>query len=507
MLFTSFGFLFVFFPICLAGLFIAARLRNPLVSLLWLIGVSVVFYGWGNGGELLLLGSSLALNYSLGKFLQSARLTLPAWRRTFLALGLCANIGILAWFKYRLFLLGILGSDASTGQNIAIPLAISFFTFHQISFLVDTYRGVADRIRLERYLLFITFFPHLIAGPIIRYNEIARQIDGPRCGRPRAIMFAAGISIFIMGLSKKVLLADNLARYTDPLFGAAATGQLLTTAESWIAVLSYTMQIYFDFSGYSDMAIGLACMMGFRFPVNFYSPYKSLSIIEFWRRWHISLSRFLRDYLYVPLGGNRYGPHRQKINLMLTMALGGLWHGAGWNFVIWGVLHGAYLCVNHVFRSQARKLPAMPKMLAPFAKLAAWGLTFLAVAVAWVFFRTPDFATAKRVLSSMSGGRETTSSVTIETVVANPGHWMPEALVLLVLAGLIAFFAPNTVQLVQRYGILLFPDGKFFHATRRDAWRSWRPTLGWAIMLALCFALFVRLSILVKPAQFIYFRF
>ena len=281
----------------------------------------------------------------------------------------------------------------------SLPLAISFFTFQQIVFLVDAYRGRRTRTGPLRYATGVAFFPHLLAGPIVQYSQLMPQFARRHILRPQPLMIAAGVTVFTFGLFKKVILADSFAQFVPVPFGAVAAGYNLTLVEAWAAALSYAFQIYFDFSGYSDMAIGLALLFGITLPVNFNSPYKAESIIEFWRRWHMTLSAFLRDYLYIPLGGGRSGPARRYLNLMITMLLGGLWHGAAWTFVIWGGIHGAYLLVNHAWRSARARWPHAVHV--PGGAYAARLLTFVAVVVAWVFFRADTADAAVRVLGAM----------------------------------------------------------------------------------------------------------
>ncbi|MDT8264981.1 MBOAT family O-acyltransferase, partial [Roseomonas sp. DSM 102946] len=267
-----------------------------------------------------------------------------------------------------------------------------FYTFVQIAYLVDCGRGRSEAYGLLDYALFVTFFPHLIAGPIVHHHELIPQFRAPRTFRFRSEDAAAGLALFVTGLVKKMLLADPVSALATPVFAGAAQPGM---AEAWMAVLAFSLGLYFDFSAYSDMAIGLARIFGIRFPHNFNSPYKALSISDFWRRWHMTLSRFLRDYVYIPLGGNRQGPARRHLNLVLTMLLGGLWHGAGWTFLVWGALHGGYLVVNHLWNGTGRRL----------SPLAARALTLLAVMFAWVFFAAPGLAEAGSVLSGMAGAR------------------------------------------------------------------------------------------------------
>jgi D-alanyl-lipoteichoic acid acyltransferase DltB (MBOAT superfamily) len=293
--------------------------------------------------------------------------------------------------------------EAATGWHlgfggIELPVGISFYTFTQIAFLVDAARGQAREYDLPRYALFVTFFPHLIAGPIIHHKEMMPQFAGPELKRDKTAYLPLALTLFVIGLTKKVLLADNFASFASPIFEAALHGSPPDLIASWTGALAYAFQIYFDFSGYSDMALGLALLFGIRLPVNFFSPYKAVSIIDFWRRWHMTLSRFLRDYLYFPLGGNRKGPVRRYANLMIVMVLGGLWHGAGWTFMLWGALHGFYLMVNHFWRFLTQK--GMAPGLSP---RMAGVLTFIAVTFAWIPFRSENMEGAAALYRGMLG--------------------------------------------------------------------------------------------------------
>jgi alginate O-acetyltransferase complex protein AlgI len=279
-------------------------------------------------------------------------------------------------------------------------VGISFFTFTQIAFLVDAYRGLVREYNFVHYCMFVTYFPHLIAGPILHHKEMMPQFAKRETYTINYDHLAAGISLFVFGLAKKLLLADNLSIYATPVFDAAAQGETITFLEAWGGALSYSLQIYFDFSGYTDMAIGLSRMFGVNLPINFYSPYKARSIIEFWRCWHMTLSRFLRDYLYIPLGGNQKGKTRRYINLLVTMLLGGLWHGANWTFLAWGGLHGTYLIINHAWKGLREKL-GYRNITSPVYSVACRLTTFLAVVIAWVFFRADSFSAASEIIAGM----------------------------------------------------------------------------------------------------------
>ena len=415
MLFSSQEFIYLFLPIVLVGFFLLARLSHRIAAT-WLMAASLFFYGWWNPAYLGLLLGSIFFNYGMGLVLARESTRLLELRRPFLlALGVSANLVLLGYFKYANFFLGsanaIMATDWDAGK-IILPLGISFFTFTQIAFLVDAWRGLAKEFNFIHYVLFVTYFPHLIAGPVLHHKEMMPQFSQKETYRLNWENLAVGLTIFAIGLFKKVVLADGVAPYASPVFDAAREGTVLTFLEAWGGVLAYTLQLYFDFSGYSDMAIGASRLFGVRLPLNFNSPYQALNIVEFWRRWHMTLSRFLRDYLYFPLGGNRQGKTRRYLNLMATMLLGGLWHGAGWAFVIWGGLHGFYLVLNHAWSGVSKQL-GLPSNRG-WTRFLAWITTFLAVVIAWVFFRADSLAAALSLLSTMAGGHG----------IAIPGDWL-----------------------------------------------------------------------------------
>ena len=412
MLFNSPEFIFGFVPLTLIGFFLLAR-QSHARALAWLTLASLVFYGWWNPKWLPLMLASIAFNLAAGREIAArAQGHAGSWLRSWSGRGLLIgaitiDLSLLVVFKYAAFLLDSVATLSGTSfdwKGFELPLGISFFTFTQIAFLVDVHQRKASDFDPVRYGLFVTYFPHLIAGPILHHKDMMPQFARPEIFRFSADRLADGCVLFILGLFKKVVLADAFGGYASPAFAAAGT-HALSFFESWGAALSYTLQIYFDFSGYCDMAIGLAWMIGVRLPMNFHSPYKARNIAEFWRRWHMTLSRFLRDYLYIPLGGNRQGWARQQMNLMTTMLLGGLWHGAGWTFVIWGGLHGAYLMAFHGWRHGADRLFGAERRPLPGTVTAplAWGATFLAVVVAWVFFRANDVHAAWSMLRGMAG--------------------------------------------------------------------------------------------------------
>src|ERR1700760_2292313 len=395
MLFNSYPFIFVFLPAVLFGYFLTGRFGAQ-APVIWLALASLVFYSFSNWPFVALLLASIAFNYLVGWLLISRRLRAGS-RFAVLTVGVSGDLIALGIFKYAGFLVANFNAVFSTpvAVNILLPVGISFYTFTQIAFLVDAYRGKVAHYALPHYALFVTYFPHLIAGPILHHRDMIPQFESSEAKRPNPRLILYGLIIFGIGLFKKTVLADGI----QPLVATAFHQASPSFDQAWIGVLAYTFQLYFDFSGYSDMAIGISLMFGIFLPLNFNSPYKATSIIDFWRRWHMSLSQFLRDYLYIPLGGNRHGSVLRYVNLMVTMLLGGLWHGAAWTFVVWGALHGAYLCVNHAFNAL---VPDVPAILARPARVAGAVLTFLAVVVAWVFFRAESVTWALRVLHAMA---------------------------------------------------------------------------------------------------------
>jgi len=388
MLFNSQVFLVVFLPITLGVYYRLARW--PEWRMGWLLLASLVFYAYWDVRFLPLLLASVALNWLLAHLYgKRGHPALPL-------AGVMANLVIIGIFKYANFVTGNVVHAAGGGfapWDIVLPLGISFFTFQQISYLLDLRGGRAPVYPFRQYALYVTFFPQLIAGPIVRHNELIDQFGLAPTRDGQAERLSRGAVLFLIGLVKKVVLADALAEIATPLFTLIAHGKGLTLAEAWVAAGGYTLQLYFDFSGYSDMAIGLGLLFGFLIPINFNAPYRALSVRDFWRRWHITLSRFLRDYLYIPMGGNRYGLPRQIAALMVTMLLGGLWHGAGWTFVLWGGLHGIGLAVNHLWEKTGLRLP----------RGTAWPLTMLFVIFGWVLFRSATLSDAWTMATTMTG--------------------------------------------------------------------------------------------------------
>jgi alginate O-acetyltransferase complex protein AlgI len=387
MLFNSYEYLIYFLPLSLAVYFLLGHRATWAVG--WLVAASLFFYGWWNPKYLPLILASIGFNFAVGHALHRK----PRHARALLACGVAANLLLLGVYKYADF--AVRNTADLTGlplalPHIVLPLGISFFTFTQIAYLVDVHRGKAQEPSLLNYALFVSFFPHLLAGPILHHSEMMPQFASATNKRPQAFHLAAGLFLLAIGLVKKVCIAD-------PLAPVAAAGfdhpEAISALTAWLSVLAYTLQIYFDFSGYTDMALGAARMFNIQMPVNFNSPYQATNIREFWQRWHMTLSRFLREYLYIPLGGNRRGEWRTTGAILATFLLGGLWHGAAWTFVAWGALHGCALVCLRTWERTGLHLP----------RVIALALTFLFVMVTWVFFRASSLPAAGAMLQAMVG--------------------------------------------------------------------------------------------------------
>jgi alginate O-acetyltransferase complex protein AlgI len=430
MVFSSYLFLFYFLPLALALYYASPRRLKHLV----LTVLSYVFYGWANPLFVVLLLVSTLIDYVGG--LRLGRTDDLRTKQRWLAVSLTSNLSLLGFFKYYNFgvdnlnalaqATGLEALGVDSALRVTLPLGISFYTFQSMSYTWDVYRGRATAIRnFIDFACFVSMFPQLVAGPIIRFSEVADQLQS----RTHTVAkFARGIAFFSVGLAKKVLLANPCGKIADLAFDAGSLHPL----DAWYGVTAYAFQIYFDFSGYSDMAIGLGLMMGFVFAKNFDSPYISQSITEFWRRWHISLSTWLRDYLYVPLGGNRKGPVRTYVNLFIVMLLGGLWHGASWNFVVWGGLHGSLLAFE---RAQGKAAPYL--RLPPPLRVAT---TFVIVLLTWVFFRAADLPSAGRYLASMFGMSAPNDGARLLAGIV----YQPYYLLTFVVAGVVVWTCPQT---------------------------------------------------------------
>lgn len=515
MLFNSHAFIFLFLPLTLLVFFALGRFSAKLAAG-WLAAASLFFYGWWSPAYVALLLVSILFNFTAGSAIVRA-VSDPRYSKRLLTAAIIANLALLAYYKYANFFVANFNAVTGAGLGVAevmLPLGISFFTFTQIAFLVDAYQGKVREYNLVHYGLFVTYFPHLIAGPILHHGEMMPQFAQREIYRPQYDLIAAGLTLFVLGLAKKVLIADGVAPYVEPVFDAPGAGITLTFLEAWCGALAYTFQLYFDFSGYSDMAVGLSLLFGVRLPVNFHSPYKAVNLIDFWRRWHMTLSRFLRDYLYVPLGGNRKSRVRRYTNLLLTMLLGGLWHGAGWTFVLWGALHGIYLVINHGWREFRRRLGHNLHRSTPWGRRAGCLVTFIAVVIGWVLFRAPDIETAIAILRAMAGfnglvlpeswlaktgGLGATLAALGVDFGATPAmtrtgvlHWIWVLL-------LVVWLAPNTQQIMAAAKPALGVPEEGPSPIR------WRVALPWAaVTLGLMLAVIVNLG---RHSEFLYFQF
>jgi D-alanyl-lipoteichoic acid acyltransferase DltB (MBOAT superfamily) len=431
MLFSSVYFLFLFLPATVLLFGLAGRFAGVGFAVGVLTLASVAFYAVWRPWDVPILLASVIANWALSLHCDRK----DPWAKVALATGVVADLAVLFWFKYAVFA-STVAVDAGLARHPmaarALPLGISFFTFVQIAYLVDRYRGRAARADLGRYLLFVCFFPHLIAGPIVHHSKVMPQLDRPVLSWRTTSL---ALFIFAVGLAKKTLLADPLSLVARSGFGEAGS---LATINAWVTVVAYAFQLYFDFSGYSDMAVGLALLFGVEFPWNFLSPYRSTTVSEFWRTWHVTLGNFLRDYVYIPLGGSRVGRLRTSANLLVTMVVGGIWHGAGWTYVMWGGLHGAALVANHRWTDERDR-----RRWRPMPTLVAWALTTLLVLAGWVLFRAATVGEATAVYRAMVGlgGHG----------LAQADRGLLRAAPYLLLATLIALVAPNTKDLSGRF--------------------------------------------------------
>lgn len=506
MLFNSGSFLFAFLPIVMGGLALLHRFFGREVSLGWLAACSLFFYGCWSPAQVPLLLGSILLNFWIGTRLQQPD---SKCRPQLLLAGVVINLGLLAYYKYWPFI--VTTAAQITGQTwsaepLELPPGISFYTFHQLTYLIQCNLGRTLGTAFNHYLIYITFYPQLIAGPIVRPHEMLPQLTSPR---PRAFEWnelSVGIFLLAVGLFKKMVIADYVAAWVSPVFDVWAKIGTVTMLDAWVAALAYTFQLYFDFSAYSDMALGLALMVGIRMPANFFSPYKAVSIIDFWRRWHITLSLFLRDYLYIPLGGGRCGWLRQQFNLLLVMIIGGFWHGAGWTFGAWGLWHGLCLVVNHAWRTAG--------LQGRLGRVLSWGVTFLSVIVGWTIFRAPDLGTAWNVLRSLMGaqgmqlppGWLQKMPLLTKLSITGTEDWtvFTGPIQLVVLGGLMAgcLILPNAVQLTR--GSFTLPNEATL-PKGPNPWFSWRPDWRWAVITGAAFvAAFLHLG---KISEFLYFQF
>jgi len=461
MLFNSYEFIFIFLPLTWFIYFYLNSKKLTELSKGFLVFASLFFYSWWNIAYLPLILISMLFNYTIGSSL--AKNSKSIYSKKILTAGIIANLSLLGYFKYADFFIENLNSMSGSDiglLHLALPLAISFFTFQQISYLVDSYRQETKEYDFLNYALFVTFFPQLIAGPIVHHKEMMPQFAMIKNKVKNYNNIAMGLFIFSMGLFKKVVIADTFAVWATNGFDVA---QKLNLIEAWVTSLSYTFQLYFDFSGYTDMAIGAALLFNIKLPINFNSPYKALDIQDFWRRWHMTLSRFLRDYIYIPLGGNRKGKYRTYTNLMATFILGGLWHGAGWTFVFWGTLHGMALVIHRVWNELGFKMN----------KVLAWFITFNFINISWVFFRAKEWDDALKVLGGM---------FSLDYVVAVN----PIMLLILMIGFVVILSMDNSVSYLNK---------KFIYTKKT------------AIFVALTFFISVTILEIRSASEFLYFQF
>jgi alginate O-acetyltransferase complex protein AlgI len=490
LLFNSYEFIFIFLPLALIVFFGLSAYRQVKAATLWLLLASLVFYGYWRISYIPLLVISVLGNYYFGRWIDGVQ---PGTQKakTLLWGGVLFNLGILGYYKYAGFLIASINGLFQTHlpvPAIELPLGISFYSFTQIAYLVDAYRGQTKDYQYDwvSYSLFVTFFPQLIAGPILRHNELIPQFKNLRKFVFNHKNFAIGLSFFILGLGKKVLIADTVSPWVGAVFDRADS---VTFIEAWVGAIAYTLQLYFDFSGYSDMAIGLGWMFNFRLPINFDSPYKSTSIVDFWRRWHITLSFFLRDYLYISLGGSRRGEVRRYINLLITMLLGGLWHGAGWTYILWGWLHGSFLVINHGWRRLGLKMPGA----------IAWSITFIAVVLSWVVFRAENIAQAGQIIQAAIG---------LKGIILTPDFqpllgWLPQSFVQFREVAQLPALPPNYRQSFVILAVVLM--GAVWLPNTQQMVERFKPTALWAMGLStVAIACLLSLN---RISEFLYFQF
>jgi D-alanyl-lipoteichoic acid acyltransferase DltB (MBOAT superfamily) len=516
MLFNSPYFIFVFLPIVVSVFYLIGNRGHHRIAISWLVLASLYFYSYWNPAYVVLILSSILVNYSLGVLLSGAR-GQDKYKNQILFAGVVFNLSLLGYFKYANFFINTINSTGYSEisiDEIVLPLAISFFTFQQIAYLVDAWKSQAREYNFLHYCLFVTFFPQLIAGPIVHHKEMLPQFNTNSTYRFNYHNFSIGLSIFLIGLFKKVVIADNLSLQASPVFSAAENGDALHFFQSAKGMIAYTFQLYFDFSGYSDMAIGIARLFGIQLPLNFNSPYKANNIIDFWRRWHITLSRFLRDYVYIPLGGNKKGPLRRYTNLMITMLLGGLWHGAGWTYVFWGALHGFYLVANHAWRKIWKK-PINSWWSLTVSRITT--LTF--VMIAWVFFRSESFSGAINFFKGFLNLPHTLNNKLgifgdmlekIGFVFNGPAISFYDIKLFIVFIAflLIVWFVPNTQQLFAKYRPAFAYSKRTMEPTSVQSlwtWLFWKPNIAWSIWIALMGA--ASILSLSQVSEFLYFQF
>jgi alginate O-acetyltransferase complex protein AlgI len=512
MLFNSLEFLFLYLPTVLLVFNLLQRRGNGRLATGWLTLSSLFFYGWWNPVYVPLILLSMAFNFTLGRKL--ARGENPH-NRMLLTLGVVFNLGLLAYFKYFNFFIDNINLLVDTGyhvEKIVLPLAISFYTFQQITYLVDSYKGLTEPHSLLEFSLFVTFFPQLIAGPIVHHSEMLnqfRELEGKPLQQRNLVL---GLSILSIGLFKKVVIADGFSHFASPMFAMGALADSLNTIDVLIGLFAYTFQLYFDFSGYSDMAIGLAFLFGIKLPVNFFSPYRARNIGEFWRMWHATLARFLREYVFTPLGGFVRNRTRQRLNLLITMFLSGVWHGAGWTFMVFGLVHGIMVVAQRIWRTQVTGPYKLTNR--PLYQMAMQVITFLAFALSLLLFRADNLQVTANLLTqifSFEGSAisaaylQAVQSSTLVALMSSTGlaDWTTLFTTTLLLLALLACWClPNTLQIFAAENVML---------TKLRAGRApvialhWQASTRWAIYIGSLLA--VSAMNLTEVSEFIYFQF
>lgn len=520
MTFNSYAFVLAFLPVVLAGYYILqGHFASRTPAFLWLIAASLVFYASLDPSYLVILVVSVGLNFLAVAYLTRTSMEDPR-RRSVFVLAIVANLLFLGYFKYTGFVVDTVNGLARTHLDVfrpTYPTGMSFFTFIQIGCLVEANTGQIQGLSLLKYALFGTFFPYVTAGPIVRQAEIFRQMELPAGERTGRTPIAVGLTLFAMGLFKKVVLADNIAPYVTTLFGAVATGAATGPLNAWIGALAYTLELYFDFSGYSDMAIGLGCMFGLRLPINFNSPLKATSMIDFWRRWHMTMVRFFTSHVYTPITvgimrrTTRLGlprPLRMLIALtvpvFVTFVLVGLWHGATWGFVVSGAIHGTALAINLSWRELRARFSALPGLPGPLG----WALTMLVVVLANVFLRADTVQSAVRIIGMMFGltsAAPTTAAQFYGTAILLGSFTVVPAVIwLLLLAAIAVLFPRNSQQILANYPVAL-PSLASSEEPERLPRIDWRPSLRWAAAMAAIGG--VALTSLGGPSPFLYYQF
>ena len=501
MLFNSYIFILAFLPATLVAYYLIRKLIGIESSFVVLIVASLIYYAYWKIEYLGILIISILGNFIVGQYLTGKSKT--STTKLVLGFGIAGNLAALGYYKYAGFFIeniDLLTSSNLQTLEIVLPLAISFFTFQQIAYLVDAYRGEVRDYNFRHYCLFVTFFPQLIAGPIVHHKEMLPQFIDKTKSLFNPGLFWEGLTQFVIGLFKKVVIADTVALFATPVFFAADQGSSISFTEAWIGTLAYTFQLYFDFSAYSDMAIGIGKMFGINLPANFNSPYKANSIIGFWTRWHMTLSRFLKDYLYVPLGGSRCSGLRRNINLLVTMLLGGLWHGASWNFVVWGGMHGVFIAINHMWRNFCASRQLSTESF-PGYQILSKALTFLVVILAWVMFRAETFDGALRIYSGMSNFQD----FAVQQLWGEALEFIEipaRATVMISICFVLAFLLPNTQEFIN---LLAEKNKAYKSANLRPNWLSANLNNGLAVILAGFFVMSI--SSMNKVSEFLYFQF